>query len=132
MATQPRPEQLEQFLANAPKGPIHMLNLLKFKERAEYGDGRETSLSGVEAYGVYGAGVSKLIQALGGRFVYQGAANALLIGDGDLAWDAVAIVEYPSVEDFQKMVASEAYQEVHVHRDAGLAHQLLVRCQGLG
>ena len=132
MATQPRPEQLEQFLKKAPKGPIHMLNLLKFKERAQYEDGRETTLSGAEAYGVYGLGVAKLIQAMGGRFVYQAAANTLVIGDGDLAWDAVAIVEYPSIEDFQKMVASEAYQEIHVHRDAGLAHQLLVNAQPLG
>lgn len=132
MPIQPRPEQLEEFIANAPKGPIHMLNLLKFKEKAEYADGRETPLSGAEAYAVYGAGVARLIQAMGGRFVYQAATNTMVIGDSELPWDAVAIVEYPSLEDFQKMVSSEAYQSVHVHRDAGLAHQLLINTNPLG
>ncbi len=126
MATQPTPAQLEQLLAKAPKGPILMLNLLKFKEHAEYPDGRETQLSGAEAYALYGAGVGKLIAALGGRAVYQGVPNVLVIGEGDTPWDAIAIVEYPSLESFQKMLASEAYQEVHVHREAGLDHQLLI------
>ncbi len=126
MATQPTPAQLEQLLTKAPKGPIHMLNLLKFKERAEYADGRETELSGAEAYALYGAGVAILIGALGGRAVYQGVPNVLVIGEGDTPWDAIAIVEYPSIESFQKMLASEAYQEVHVHREAGLEHQLLI------
>ena len=30
--------------------PIFMVNLLKFREKAEYKDGRETNLSGIEAY----------------------------------------------------------------------------------
>jgi uncharacterized protein (DUF1330 family) len=105
-----------------------MLNLLKFKERAKYRDGRETDLTGQQAYGLYGAGVAKLIQGLGGTFVFGGQANVLLIGDGELQWDTVAIVKYPSFEAFTKMTASEAYQEVHVHRDAGLSHQLLINC----
>ena len=70
--------------------------------------------------------MGKLIRALGGRAVYQGVPNVLVIGEGDTPWDAIAIVEYPSLESFQKMLASEAYQEVHVHREAGLDHQLLI------
>jgi uncharacterized protein (DUF1330 family) len=127
MATQPRPDQLEAFVAVDTPGPIHMVNLLKFKPRAEYPDGRESQLSGAEAYAVYGAGVSKLIAAVGGRFLYGGPLLAQLIGDGPLVWDAIGIVEYPSVAAFQQMTSSDAYQEIHVHRDAGLEHQLLIR-----
>ena len=97
-----------------------MLNLLKFKERAEYADGRDTDLTGAQAYALYGAGVGKLIAELGGRMVFSGKMNVQLIGDDELAWDTVGIVEYPSLEAFQKMTASAAYQEVHVHRAAGL------------
>ena len=129
-ATQPRPEQFESLAKNHREGPLYMLNLLKFKERAEYADGRETDLSGAEAYGLYGAGVSKLIAAMGGSIEIGLATHALLIGDGDLAWDSVAVVKYPSYEDFVKMVTSPAYQEIHVHRDAGLEHQLLINCLG--
>ena len=124
----PRPEQLEQFIQKKPDGPLYMLNLLKFRERAEYADGRETDLSGEQAYMIYGAAVTKIIEGFGGGLVFGGRANVLLIGDGELAWDWVGVMRYPSLEAFQGMTQSEAYAEIHVHRDAGLAHQLLVNC----
>jgi uncharacterized protein (DUF1330 family) len=127
----PRPEQLTAFAKGAPaEGPLRMLNLLRYKERAEYADGRETELSGREAYALYGQGVSKIIGELGGRLAFAGRCQTLLIGDGDLAWDDVAIVEYPSLDAFRKMTGSAEYAAVHVHREAGLAHQLLIHCLG--
>jgi uncharacterized protein (DUF1330 family) len=132
MPIDPTPEQIANFAKKAPDGSIYMLNLLKFKDIAVYDDGRETALSGAEAYGLYGAGVSKLIAALGGRFTFMGTPNCLLIGEGELAWDAVGIVEYPSLEAFQQMTASDAYADIHVHRAAGLDHQLLINCLGPG
>ena len=128
MPTQPRPEQLQNFSEKAPEGPIYMLNLLKFKERAEYADGRETELSGAEAYGLYGAAVRKIVEGFSGQFHFFGHCNALVIGDGELAWDAVGIMEYPSLEAFQGMVGSSEYGDIHVHREAGLDHQLLINC----
>ena len=71
MPTQPRPEQLQAFIEQAPEGPIYMLNLLKFKAQAEYADGRETDLTGAQAYGLYGQGVGKLIAELGGHLVWS-------------------------------------------------------------
>ncbi len=128
MPTHPRPEQIEQLMKNAPEdGPIHMLNLLKFKERAEYPDGRETELTGAEAYGLYGQEVVKIFAEIGARIVYSAPANVLVIGDGDLPWDAVAIAEYPSKTVFLEMTQSDAYQRIAVHRDAGLASQELVQ-----
>lgn len=127
-AVQPRPEQLQEFMQKKPAGPLYMLNLLKFRERAEYADGRETDLSGEQAYMLYGAAVTKIIEGFGGGLIFGGRANVLLIGDGELEWDSVAIMKYPSFEAFQGMTQSEAYAEVHVHRDAGLEHQLLVNC----
>ena len=129
-ASQPTPEQLANFVAHKPEGAVYMLNLLKFKEKAEYADGRTTDLSGAEAYGLYGTAVAKIISEMGGKIVWGGQTNALVIGDGDLEWDSVAIVRYPSFEHFTGMTQSEAYQEIHVHRDAGLAHQILVNCLG--
>ena len=128
MAIAPTSEQIKNLVDRAPEGKLYMLNLLKFKDKAEYADGRETALSGAEAYALYGQGVGKLIAALGGRVIWNGRPNTLLIGEGDLAWDAVAIVEYPSIDSFQQMTASPDYDEVHVHREAGLAHQLLINC----
>lgn len=129
-ASQPRPEQLEALVTRKPDGSLYMLNLLKFKSKAEYEDGRETDLTGEQAYGLYAAGVSKIIDEMGGGLVWGGKANVLLIGDGDLEWDAVGIMRYPSFEDFAAMTQSKAYQKIHVHRDAGLAHQVLINCLG--
>ena len=127
-ASQPRPEQFEALLARKPEGSLYMLNLLKFKPKASYEDGRETDLTGEQAYGIYAAAVSKIIDEMGGGLVWGGQANVLVIGDGDLEWDAVGIMRYPSFEAFAGMTQSEAYQGIHVHRDAGLAHQILINC----
>ena len=62
----PNAEQLQGFAEPGPDGPIYMVNLLKFKDHAEYADGRETDLSGQQAYGLYAAGVSKLLRKYGG------------------------------------------------------------------
>ena len=128
MAIAPTAEQIKNLINRAPEGKLYMLNLLKFKDKAEYADGRETTLTGADAYALYGQGVTKLIAELGGRLVWNGQPNTLVIGEGELGWDAVAIVEYPSIEAFQKMTASPDYDAVHVHREAGLAHQLLINC----
>lgn len=128
MAIAPRSGQLASFASRAPQGPLVMLNLLAFRDRAVYADGRDTDLTGEQAYGLYAAGVGKLIAELGGRPRFAGRCHSLLIGEGELAWDAVAIVEYPSLEAFRRMTESPAYREIHVHREAGLAHQLLIHC----
>ena len=127
-ATQPRPEQIAELAKKRPEGDLYMLNLLKFKERAEYADGRETDLAGEQAYLTYGAEVQKIIEGFGGGLVFGGRANVLLIGDGELEWDWVAIMRYPSFDHFTRMVESPEYQAIHVHRDAGLDHQVLINC----
>ncbi|MEC7970211.1 MAG: DUF1330 domain-containing protein, partial [Pseudomonadota bacterium] len=49
----PNAEQMKGFLESGNDKPIYMLNLLKFKDKAEYADGRASELSGAEAYGIY-------------------------------------------------------------------------------
>ena len=46
----PNEKQMEEFLEEGHDEPIYMVNLLKFKEKAEYPDKRETDLTGREAY----------------------------------------------------------------------------------
>ena len=128
MATQPRREQIAALLENDKGGPIRMLNLLKFREFAKYSDGTDTRLSGFEAYQRYAMEVVEIIGKVGGEVVSSGQASTLVIGDGELEWDMVSIVEYPSVAAFLGMTSSEEYKKIHVHREAGLEHQLLVQC----
>ena len=63
---QPDPEQIALFVKT--EGPVCMVNLLKFKERAEYADGRTTDLTGYEAYSLYATQMRKLVEASGALF----------------------------------------------------------------
>lgn len=126
-ATQPTPEQAQAFMARGTDEPVAMVNLLKFKDKATYeADRPEASegLTGQEAYARYGAEVSKILADIGAKPIFAGPAHGMLIGDGE--WDMVAIVEYPNRAVMIGMGTSEAYQAIHYHREAGLAHQLLV------
>ena len=49
----PNQTQMNEFLEGDIDSPISMVNLLKFKKKAEYEDGRDTQMSGKEAYQIY-------------------------------------------------------------------------------
>lgn len=122
----PSPERIQTLLGTDLGGPVSMLNLLKFKQRAEYADGRDTALTGAEAYGLYAAEMRKIVEAGGGRFVFSGQVKGLVLGDVEELWDAVGIVEYPSKQGFVDIVSAPEVREISVHRQAGLAGQLLM------
>ena len=105
-------------------GTIFMINLFKFREYAVYADGRETNLTGIEAYQIYGAETSKQIADIGGRILHSSMIGGMVVGQVEELWDAVAIVEYPSVGAFMKMVDSDDWAKHAEHREAGLAGQL--------
>ena len=125
-AVTPSPDQIQAFLASDLSGPVCMVNLLKFKPMAEYGDGREPNLSGKEAYSLYGAQMREFCESRGCRFLFAGAVRQMIIGSVEEEWDAVAIVEYPSKEAFVEIAMSPEVQEISIQRSAGLAGQLLI------
>ena len=120
----PTDEQINGFLEDPDLGPISMVNLLKYKKSAVYDDGRETNLSGKEAYQLYAAEVIKLIEKYGGEFVFAGSVSRLMLGEVEEMWDEVAIAKYPSRKAMFEMTMDPDYQKIHVHRDAGLKGQL--------
>lgn len=120
----PNEAQLRGFLDPGPEGPIYMVNLLKFRQRAEYADGRDTDLTGEEAYGIYGAAVAELLREHGGEVVFAGDVERLMLGEVEELWDKVAIARYPSRAAMFEMMRSPRMQEIGVHRAAGLAGQL--------
>lgn len=128
----PGPEQLGAFFGAAEDGPFVMVNLLKFKERAEYPDGSEPELSGREAYARYGAAVQTCLAAVGGKSVFAGAVTDLLLGEIEELWDMVALAQYPSRAAMMEMVRSPEYQAIEKHRIAGLAGQLNIRTKAVG
>jgi hypothetical protein len=101
-----------------------MVNLLKFKEKAEYEDGRETDLSGRDAYMIYGRTVSDILPKFGGRAVFAADVTFLSLGKVEELWDEVAIAMYPARADMVRMSMSDEWREASVHRSAGLKGQL--------
>jgi uncharacterized protein (DUF1330 family) len=128
----PSMEQAAAFFAGPEDGPFVMVNLLKFKPKAEYADGSDAHLTGAEAYARYGAAVLACLASVGGRSVYAGPVTGLLLGEVEELWDMVALAEYPSLAAMQQMIQSPEYQAIEHHRKAGLAGQLNIRTRPMG
>ncbi len=126
----PNKEQIQGFLEPGAEGPICMVNLLKFKVKAEYEDGRETDLTGRAAYEIYESGVKKLLQGIGGGIGFEGEVERLALGEVEELWDVVALAVWPSRQVMLEVMQSPEMQEISVHRSAGLAGQLNIETTG--
>ena len=125
-AVTPNEEQLAGVLEGDTETPIKMVNLLTFKDKAEYADGRETNLSGKEAYEIYTTEVQGHLEKVGGKSIFFGEVQRLMLGEVEELWDWVAIAEYPSRKAMLEMIMNSEYQKSAEHRSAGLAGQLYI------
>ena len=120
----PNAKQMAGFLLGDTKTAIHMVNLLKFKDKAEYEDGRQTDLTGQEAYQIYAKEVQGHLQKVGGKLIFSGQVSRLMLGEVEELWDWIAIAEYPSRKAMRSMIMDKDYRKSEEHRSAGLAGQL--------
>jgi len=121
----PTKENFASFRTKDRAGPIHMLNLVRFRDRAAYPDGREAT--GAEAYAAYGRESEPVFQRLGGSIVWRGKFELMLIGPPDECWDLCFIAEYPSVVAFVEMIRDPLYREAVKHRQAAVEDSRLIR-----
>jgi uncharacterized protein (DUF1330 family) len=121
----PTKETFAEFRGNDRPGPIDMLNLVRLRERANYPDGRETT--GAEAYAAYGRESGPVFKRLGGRIVWRGSFELMLIGPASEHWDHCFIARYPSVAAFVAMIRDPVYREAVKHRQAAVEDSRLVR-----
>jgi uncharacterized protein (DUF1330 family) len=118
----PNLEQFQQLAAAPDTGPVVMINLLKFRDSAVDDE------SGAVEYRRYGDVALEMIAAQGGRLLWAGTADQVLIGDAEQQWDAVLLVEYPSRAAFIEMVSSPEYLEAHAHRERALERTIVIAC----
>ena len=132
-ALRPNPIQLAEF-ALGDDDPILMVNLLKFKDKAEYEDGRATNLTGREAYEIYVTETREHLADVGAELILGGEVSGLLLGEVEELWDAFGVARYPSRKAMIAMARNPAYIESEKHRAAGLAGQLNIEVseQGFG
>jgi len=123
MSIYPTAEQFQTLLAGPPDQPVVMVNLLRFKPQA---DAPDAGLSGAEAYRRYGDEMRKLVESHGGRILWSGRVDSMVIADADPGYHAVALVEYPSRRKFVEIAQSAEVAAIGVHRSAGLESQWLI------
>ncbi len=123
--------QMAGFLQESQDGPIFMVNLLKFKDRADYPDGRETSLSGQEAYALYAQEAERYLERVGGDMVFYGDVSRLVLGEVEELWDQVAIAMFPSRRAMLDMMSDQNIVACAEHRFAGLEGQLNIETRKL-
>ena len=120
----PNDKQMKEFTEGDINTPIYMVNLLKFKKKAVYEDGRKTNLSGEEAYAIYGMEVIEHLKKVGGEPIFSGVVSRLMLGEVEELWNWVAVVKYPSRNAMLEMILNPDYLESEKHRSAGLEGQL--------
>ena len=123
----PTKEIFSAFRADGRQGPIHMLNLVRLRQRAAYPDGRVAT--GAEAYSAYGRESGPVFARLGGRIVWTANFELMLIGPQDERWDLMFIAEYPSVAAFVDMIRDPVYREAVKHRQAAVEDSRLIRTE---
>lgn len=110
--------------------PIHMLNLLLYREKAEYPEGHQhhgKGWSGRRAYEEYGTTSGPIFRRVGGEIVWRGAFQTMVTGPEDRAWDDGFVAQYPSATAFFEMIKDPDYQKAVVNRTAALVDSRLIR-----
>ncbi len=128
---EPAAAQLERFAADEACDSPVMLNLLRYRDTADYSASPDLdpgpAITGREAYERYSEGVLPLLAAVGGGIEMWGACLGTVIGPDAEEWDDIVLVRYPSAAAFVSMVTSSDYQAIQGHRTAALADSRLVR-----
>ena len=123
----PEPDSFAQLRSLPQDKPVQMLNLVKLRDRADYEDG--TIASGSEAYQEYGRLSAPIFQRQGGKIIWSGQFEFMVIGPQDEQWDVAFIAEYPTGQAFLDMVFDPQYQSIVYHRTAAVETSRLIRMQ---
>ena len=121
----PTKASFAEFRRDTRPGPVQMLNLVRLREKANYPDGRIAT--GAEAYAAYGRDSYPVFSRLGGKIIWRGKFETLLIGPDAERWDHCFIAEYPAVEAFIEMLRDPVYRDAVKHRQAAVLDSRLIR-----
>jgi uncharacterized protein (DUF1330 family) len=125
MATKPTTDQITTLLADTERldGEVVMLNLLQFRAKAESAGGG----TGAESYNRYAELALKKVAERGGRVLWMGKPDSIVIGDEVIGgWDVVVLVSYPNRKAFIDMTSDPEYQAGHGDREGGLERMALI------
>lgn len=112
------------------EGPVVMLNLLRFRETADYSHAPDLTpsqpIGGSAAYTIYMQEMGPLLANSGGKVLFSGDGGPFLIGPPDEKWDYALLVEQASVASFLAFAQDPEAQRILRHRTAALADSRLL------
>ena len=112
------------------KGPVVMLNLLRFREIADYSAtpdlAPEAVISGAAAFQKYVEHTLPYLRQSGGDLIFLGSGGPFLIGPESERWDLAMLVRQQSVDSFLSFATHEAYLAGIGHRTAALEDSRLL------
>ncbi|MBA3871449.1 MAG: DUF1330 domain-containing protein [Anaerolineae bacterium] len=127
---EPTQESGRAFMMRQMQGSVIMLNLLRFRETADYSATPElapaTAISGADAFQLYIDHTLPYLRETGGDLVFLGKGGAFLIGPQDERWDLVMLVRQQSTESFLAFASHEAYLAGMGHRTAAIEDSRLL------
>lgn len=127
------PEQGAAFFGTPEAGPVVMLNLLRFRDMADYSHAPDLApdgpVSGREAYDRYMRDMRPLLEASGGGVLFSGSSAGFLIGPQDESWDHVLLVRQASKAAFLAFASDPQTQRITTHRTAAISDSRLLPIQ---
>lgn len=118
------------FMMRGLSGPVVMLNLLRFRERADYQADPQLApadpISGRDAFMRYIEHTLPFLEASGGDLMFLGDGGPWLIGPPGERWDAAMLVRQSSVEAFIAWNSDAAYLAGIGHRTAAIKDSRLL------
>jgi hypothetical protein len=119
-----------KFIERGIKGSVVMLNLLRFRDVADYSASPELApdapISGAEAFNRYIEHTLPFLRESGGDVLFLGAGGDLLIGPEDERWDFVMLIRQSNVQSFLAFASHRDYLAGIGHRTAAIADSRLL------
>jgi len=126
----PTQESGAAFFMRNISGSVVMLNLMRFREVADYSAdpelAPESPISGREAYQKYMEHTAPFLEASGGEVIFLGDGGKFLIGPQSEQWDLVMLVRQSSSANFLAFAQNEAYLKGIGHRTAAISDSRLL------
>ena len=111
-------------------GSVVMLNLLRFRDYADYSETPELApnhtISGEKAYQLYINHTLPYLEKSGGEVLFMGKGGNFLIGPSTERWDAVLLIRQQSTENFMAFAQDIDYLKGIGHRTAALEDSRLL------
>lgn len=127
---EPTPETGRAFVMRRMTGSVVMLNLLRFRETADYSATPElapvNAIRGAEAFQRYIDHTIPFLRESGGELLFLGSGGPFLIGPPGERWDMAMLVRQQSVESFLAFASNQAYLAGIGHRTAALEDSRLL------